>query len=771
MKLHDWRLLPIAAGTWTGAVAGTSASALVAWVTVAVSCSLAAVLWGRWQWVALGFVACALLAALSGVLAAQRAQSSLAALADANAIVQVELQVVSEPRPRSPNPPLPPSATMLAEVLWVEGRGERVRQRLPVVVSANGDLVHPFLALRPGGRYLGQARLGPAEAGDSIVAFMRLRELGGRTAAPGPLQTAAAVLRDGLRRSVEHSPKLQRALVPSLVVGDTSRVDDDMADDFRDTGLTHLMAVSGANLALMLGVVLAFLRLVGVRGWMVRLVAVGGVGMFVIICGPEPSVQRAAVMGLVSLLATGVGKGRRSIRGLSVAITALMAADPWLSRAPGFWLSVAACFGIVVLGPMWIQAMCRWSPRWLAEALAIPMSAQLATQPIVTWLSGEVSLVGVLANVLAGPFVGPTTVLGFAAACLFPLPWVSGAVGWAAGWASQPILWIAEFGARLPASTVAWQPGATGIVLMAALCLALVPLLTPALRRAWSSAVLLAALVVSTLIRPSPPGWPGDWAVAFCDVGQGDATVLRVDRATAVLVDAGPEPAPVLDCLRALGVRRLAMVVLTHYHADHVGGFGQVASRYEPDLVLVSPLASPGAAAREVADSAGGAVVRVAVPGERLTVGELTWTTVSAWEPRTAAVGADGPGESAVENDASIVGVAEVRGLSLVLAGDAEPTGQRHALREAERLGLDLSAHVLKLPHHGSARQESAFFAATGARLAVASSGEDNGHGHPAPSAIQLAHSHGMAIARTDEEGAITVALDGEAIVVRRSGK
>ncbi|NLE97690.1 MAG: DUF4131 domain-containing protein [Propionibacterium sp.] len=770
MKLHDWRLLPIAVGTWTGAVAGTSGRPWVAVLCAAVALLVAAGLWRRTRWIALGLVACALLAALSGLLAHQRATSTLAALAEDRAIVQVEFQVVSEPRPTSPNPPMPPSATAMAEVTWVEGRGERVRQRLPVVMSASGELGDAFLGLRPGGRYLADARLAPAEPGDSIVAFVRVRELGGQTARPGPLQAAAAALRDGLRRSVAHSPPLQRALVPSLVVGDTTRVDDAMADDFRDTGLTHLMAVSGANLALMLGVILAFLRLTGVRGWTVRLVAVGGVGMFVIICGPEPSVQRAAVMGLVSLVATGVGKGRRSVRALSVAITTLMAMDPWLCRAPGFWLSVAACFGIVVLGPIWIQALTRWAPRWLAEALAIPLSAQLATQPIVTWLSGEVSLVGVIANVLAGPFVGPTTVLGFAAACLFVLPWVSVVLGWAAGWASQPILWIAQWGAALPASTINWQQGPIGIVLLAGLCIALVPLLTPVLRRAWASALLLVALILSTAIRPSAPGWPGDWSVAFCDVGQGDATVLRADSTTAVLVDVGPEPEPVLDCLRGLGVRSLAMVVLTHYHADHVGGFAGVAARYEPELVLVSPLASPEAAARAVEEAVGADAIRGARPGERLTVGDVTWSTISAWQP-TAPVTDDGQGESAVENDASIVGVAEVGELTVMLAGDVEPGGQRHAMREARRLGIDIAADVLKLPHHGSSRQDSDFFAATGAHLAVASSAEGNAYGHPAPSALELARSHGMVIARTDEEGSVAVGLHDDALVVRRSGK
>lgn len=754
---------------WIGAVVGTAGHVVVAVAVAIVMLVAAALVWRASHWIALGLAACAVLALLSLTLAVQRHESRLAELASEHAIVTVEFTLISEPRPRPPDPPMPPSATAHAEVTWVEGRGTTVRQRLPVVVTASGDLAEEFVALHLGGTYVARARLGATEAGDGAVAFVRLREIGALTGAPGPHHVVAGYLRQGLRDAVAHSPPLQRALVPSLVVGDVSRVDDAMGDDFRATGLTHLMAVSGANLALMLGVILSLLRVSGVRGWMVRGVAVGGVGMFVVICGPEPSVQRAAVMGLVTLAATGVGKGRRSVRGLSVAIAALMAMDPWLSRAPGFWLSVAACFGIIVLGPVWIRAMSRWSPRWVAEALAIALSAQLATQPIVTWLSGEVSLVGVLANVVAGPFVGPTTVLGFAAACLTPIPPLSAVAGWLAGWTSQPILWIAGFGAGLPMSTITWQEGLLGAVMIAALCVGLVPLVAPVLARAWSAGLVLVALVGVLWVRPITPGWPGPWDIVFCDVGQGDATVLRAGPDSAVLVDVGPEAASVLACLDDLGIRKLPMVVLTHYHADHVGGFEAVARRYRPPLVLVSPLASPEAAARSVEEVSEGAV-RVARPGERFVAGDMEWTTISAWGQGGVVVDRAGEGESSVENDASVIGVASVGELRVVLAGDAEPAGQRQALREARRLGLDLRAQVLKLPHHGSSRQEPAFFVATGAALTVASSGAGNGYGHPAPSALELARRYGMTVARTDVEGGIAVRADGDSLTVRKQG-
>ena len=770
MKRHDWRLLPIAVGVWVGAVVGTSELVWCMLTTVATGTIAGIVVWRRYPWAALGCLALVIVTGLIGLLALQRAGSTLAALAEQRAIVRAEIRIVSEPKPLPAKPPLPPSGTVLVTVVNVEARGMGTRQAMPARLRGSGEQLDDLLALRIGATYVVQGRLRATDRGDSEVAVLALRQVESMRHPPDVIDRLAAGLRDGLRRSVASSPEDQRALVPSLVVGDTSRISQAMSDDFKATGLTHLLAVSGANLALMLGVILALLRGVGVRGWLVRAAAVAGVGLFVIVCGPEPSVQRAAVMGLVSLAATGVGTGRRSIRGMCVAVVVLMALDPWLSRAPGFWLSLAACLGIVLLGPVFIQALTRWAPRWLAEALSIPLAAQIMTQPIVTWLSDQVSLVGVLANVVAGPFVGPTTALGFAAACTCMLPPVSTMLGWAAGWSAQPIVWIAEAGARLPNATIAWVPGPVGLLMVMLACGALPVLAQPVLRRWWATMIVGALLCSGMVWRPAQPGWPGeDWRVAFCDVGQGDATVLRASPTTAVLVDVGPEPAPVLECLELLGVQQVPVVVLTHFHADHVRAFPAIARRFQLELVLTSPLQKPTFEAEQVRRTAGEAEVRATRSGETFAIGDVRWATISAWQPRGGG-SAVGQGESSEENDSSVVGVAHVQGLSVMLAGDAEPAGQREALRQARRHGLSLRAQVLKLPHHGSSRQEPEFFAATGAVIAVASSGADNSYGHPADAALRLATQQGMAVARTDEDGSVALEL-GERIQIRKAGK
>ncbi|MBB1484802.1 ComEC/Rec2 family competence protein [Tessaracoccus sp. MC1865] len=762
---HDWRLAPLALATWGAAWLGSSGwrpereAVIAAFVGLLLLAVVAAR--GRRAWTAMIIAAFTVTLLMSGVQSWQRHASPVAELAAEGAIGTVRLKLLAEAQPAE--------GVVIghAELIWAEARRKRVESRVPVVILASGAVSQELLGLTAGATYEVRARLRAPEPDDAAGAVLSLREIGSEVTGPGIVDRAVNAMRQGLRDAVAHSPPRQAALVPSLVVGDTSAVDAAMRDEFQVTALTHLMAVSGANLTLMLSVVLAAVRGLGLRGWSVRVAALGGVVAFVLICGQEPSVYRAAVMGLVALAAIGVGAGRRTIRSLCVAVLILVWLDPWMARSIGFALSASACAGIVLLGPLFVAAISRWAPRWAAEALAVPLAAQLATQPIITALSDQVSVVGVLTNVLAGPFVGPTTVLGFAGALLCPLPWLAAGPGWLAGWCAQPILWLAEFGSALPTASWTWKGSALGVALVTLGSAALAVVLLRALRHRWGGVGFISLFVALALVRPVPLGWPGEWQAVFCDVGQGDATVLNASGGAAVVIDAGPEPSATVSCLESLRVEAVPLLILTHYHADHVGGAEALIARYRPSLVLVRSGPHPPwleDIARET-----GTEVRSATPGEVLEVGDVTWRTASVWEPAGAAV-AEAEGEGSAENDASVVGVGSSGSLRVLLAGDAEPAGQGVALRAAAQLGVDLEAHVLKLPHHGSSRQEPRFFAASGAALAVASAGEGNSYGHPSVGAMDLARSHGMEIVRTDTQGSIAVALGGEKLTIRTAG-
>lgn len=767
MSSHDWRLAPLAVAAWIGCWAGTSGwrpatGLLCAGIGVLVVCALLL----RKIWFGLAVCVLVVAAILAGVRSSAVHEGLPARWAAEEPLGSALIRLEGEPALTQHSGRT--LAIARATLLELEVNRRSLSTSQPVLLLAGDQLATELMDIAPGAVYRILGRLGSSEPESHEALVVRVTRISGETRAPDFFNALVTAIHAGLREAASHSPPEQAALVPSLVVGDRSGITPELTDVFRATSLSHLLAVSGSNLTLLLGVLLFATRFIGVRGWAVRGVAAGGVALFVLVCRAEPSVLRAAAMGLVALPAMGIGRGKSSVRNLSVAILILLPLDPWLSRSWGFALSAAACLGISVgAGPM-VKSMGSWAPGWLAEAIAVPLAAQLATLPLTTALSGQVSVVGVVANALAGPFVGPATVLGLVATILTWAPPAAALVAWLAGWVVQPILWIAHCGAAMPGSVLEWPTTPPGIIASVLLAGAVAVLARVSLRRRAGALCLILGLLVAGWLRPVPLDWPGRWQVVFCDVGQGDATVLRAGDATAVLVDTGPEPAPTIACLESLGIRHIPLLVLTHFHADHIGGAEAVLSRFRPEMVLVSPLRSPGmsAASVDAAAEAYGARVIVAVPGQSMTVGEVGWVTASAWQPGSTSVA--GESESSVENDSSVVGIADVAGMRVLLPGDAEPGGQEQAIRRTRDLGISLSAHVLKIPHHGSSRQAPEFLAASAAQLAVASCGQGNSYGHPSSKTLTRVAALGMAVARTDTDGSVAVSLEAGKLNVRR---
>jgi ComEC/Rec2-related protein len=358
-----------------------------------------------------------------------------------------------------------------------EGSRWAVRVR-PTEVSARGHIqrdVHgPLLVL-------GDARWSSVVAGSSVRLTGRLLppRRGDPTIAAIVAQTApvtvdrgawpwrtAERLRVGLRAACTGLPTDAAGLLPALVVGDTSALPEELRDDLRAAGLTHLTAVSGANCAIVAATAGGLLALAGAgrRGRVAGTVlAIAG---FVVLARPEPSVLRAAVMGGVALVGILLARREVALAALCTATVALLTVDPWLSRSFGFVLSVLATGALILLVPVWVD---RWPlPRLAATALAVPLAAQAATAPVVVLLQPSVSLVGIPANVLAAPAVAPATVGGVVAAALSPL-WPTGAhlVALAAGLPTAWIAYVAHVGSGLPGGSLPWLPGRLGALLLA----------------------------------------------------------------------------------------------------------------------------------------------------------------------------------------------------------------------------------------------------------------------------------------------------------------
>ena len=333
----------------------------------------------------------------------------------------------------------------------------------------------------------------------------------------GPPETAAAAgaawrateaLRASIRDAVAHRPASQRALVPALVDGDDAGMPPGLVEDFRTTGLTHLTAVSGTNLTLVVGFLLVVARWVGVRGRWLGVVGVAGIVGFVLLARTEPSVLRAAAMGTVALVGLGRGGWHRGVRGLGAAVVGLLLVEPGLASTAGFALSVLATAGILLLAPSWRDALARWLPRWLAEAVAVPAAAQLACTPLVAGdlRPGQPGGRRRQPGRRARRRVRPRSWGCWAAWSAWSRTWLGRLVGTLAGWCVAWIVAVAEHGAALPGAALDWGTTPWSLALLVVATAAVVAAGPVVLRHRTSGAAACLLLVVVTVAGPPTPG-------------------------------------------------------------------------------------------------------------------------------------------------------------------------------------------------------------------------------------------------------------------------
>ncbi|MFD4760211.1 ComEC/Rec2 family competence protein [Streptomyces sp. NPDC058439] len=728
-------------------------------------------------------------AASAGWHSADVRQGPVHELAQRFARVDAEVTVTSDARQTVPrvrgDRSTPASLLMDAEITRLTGPdGAVIRLRTPVllIVSPGGSMAGwqellPSTRLRIGGRLAP-----PLHEGEHNAAVLRPEGKGPPhvTGPPSAVQRMAGALRGGLREATERLDPDARALLPGLVVGDTSRVTPELHDAFQSADLTHLMAVSGANLAILLvlligppGMAVRVERrgLAPRLGMSLRMTALLGGGLtlaFVVVCRPEPSVLRSAACGLITLLAIGTGRRRSLIPALAAAVLLLVLYDPWMARSYGFVLSVLATGALLVIAPKWSEALQRRRiPARLAEALAAAAAAQAVCAPVVVLLASRVSLVAIPCNLLAEFAVAPATVLGFAALALAPVAipvaeLLARLAGWPAGWIAS----VARTGAALPGAEIDWPDGGKGALLLAVLTAVVVLSARRIVRHPWVCSAAALLLIVAVL-RPVPltrvlTGWPPpDWAFVMCDVGQGDSLVLAAGEGRGVVVDAGPDPRLVDRCLRDLGITEVPLLILTHFHADHVRGLPGVLRGRAVGAIQATNLDEPldqVAFVRRTAAATGVPMVR-AVPGERRRIGPLDWRVL--WPAGGRGAGGAPGYQGAVSgpvpqgpNDASVTLYVRTGGLSLLLLGDLEPPAQRGLLRRYPALP---PVDVLKVAHHGSAHQDPALLHTARPRLALVSVGRDNPYGHPAPRTVDALRAGGAVVLRTDTDGAIAV--------------
>jgi competence protein ComEC len=542
----------------------------------------------------------------------------------------------------------------------------------------------------------------------------------------------------------------RRAVLVGLVLGEEEGLSEPLRDDFRASGLYHLLAVSGQNVAFVAGGVLLVAWLLGISRLIAEVCAIVAIGGYVLAVGWQPSVVRAGVAGALASLAWLASRPRDRWYFLFLGAALLLAWNPYSLLEPGFQLSFAAVAAIFVAVPRLERMLEGYPvPRLLAGVIAVSCACGLATAPILVLQFGSVPVYSILSNALVAAVVPLCFGLALSTSVLAHLlPQAALAAAWLNGWLAAYIAACARIVGGLPGAQLESKVAAAAVGL--AVLIVFVGIRLPAWRRpGFVVLVGLAALFVAgwQLRTSAPPPPPEGLRLTVLDVGQGDSILLQV-REGAVLVDQGPPEAEVDDQLRRLGVRRLALLVLTHPQRDHVGGASEVIERVRVDRVLdpAIPTESPDQTAALAAAREKRVPIVVARAGVVFRLGRL----------RLQLLWPDGPHMPGVDpNLRANVILASYGEVDALLTADAEsPVTLPLQPRPAE---------ILKVAHHGSADEGlPRLLELTRPLVAVISCGRGNDYGHPA--ATTVAALRRADVFRTDLDGRVVIETDGRRI-------
>jgi len=545
------------------------------------------------------------------------------------------------------------------------------------------------------------------------------------------------------------------SLIPGLILGDTSLQSAEFTNQMRRVGFSHLTAVSGANFALVAGFILwlmqFFLKRIHARLWVTGIVLL----FFILLVRPTPSVLRAAVMALVLLIAKYRGDRSLGLPALGAAIATLILLDPFQAIDPGFALSVLATAGILILSPKLVEllsAKLRW--RVVAEAVAIPISATLFCTPVIVALSGQLSLITILANVLASPVIAPITVIGFISAILASItPFIATILISITLPLAKWIVWLCNTGSNFP---VLQFSSFIFFIFILTLFGAVV------IRKNWIALLIVASLILAQLTY-SRVTWPGsNWRVTNCDVGQGDALVINLGANRAVVIDVGPDPTLIDRCLSRLNISQISLLVLTHFHADHVGGLSGALNKRVVKQVWISNNHQPEGAYLRTMAMLKGVFLQEVKNGDLFQVADAKISVL--WPEAITQSFATLPGDGSAINNSSIALQIQLPDLSIFAAGDLEPPVQEIITSNPLLKKVD----IYKLCHHGSMYQYFPMLDRISPSVALISVGKDNSYGHPAPETIGEFMRRRIKVVRTDESGGIAVATPNK---IRVTGK
>ncbi len=560
------------------------------------------------------------------------------------------------------------------------------------------------------------------------------------------------------------------AIVTAIVIGDRAGIDERVQQSLQQAGTYHVIAISGGNIAILAGLLLAAFRWAGALGRTAALLSIAVLAAYGVLVGGGASVDRATLMAVVYFAARAADQRSPPLQLLALAALILVAWQPFSVVDPAFVLTFGATLAILLVSPAIPVPESRWG-RAVLSLLFASLATEAALLPAGALFFSRVTFAGLALNFLAIPLMAVAQIAGM---LVVPLALVSDRLALVAGAVAHGgaagLVWSASFVRYAPLVAFRVAPPAWWVVACYYLSLAICWKRRDRLFVSAISAISVLILVSAVLwILLEPWAWlssrgDGRLHISFLDVGQGDSAFVQLPQGSTVLVDTGGLAGPstfdigdrvVAPVLRSSGVRRLDYLVLTHGDPDHIGGAAAVVDEFRPRQIwegVPVPRFEPLQRLRAAADQA-----------------RLTWTTVRAGLRLTVdgvelAVLHPPPPDwerQRVRNDDSVVIELRWRDVSFLLTGDVGKAVERDLIPALSRAPM----RIVKVPHHGSLTSSTPeFIQALHPAIAVFSAGRNNRFGHPAPEVLARYRAAHAQILRTDRDGEIDIITDGYSI-------
>ncbi|MCB2206043.1 DNA internalization-related competence protein ComEC/Rec2 [bacterium] len=577
-------------------------------------------------------------------------------------------------------------------------------------------------------------------------------------------------LRRGMREALASLyGQEQYAIMCGLLLGDRSSIGRERMSDFRRSGIMHILAVSGLHAGIVL--MLFFIPTERLPYTWRALLAMGGMWTFAAVTGFAPPVTRASVMGTLALSAAMLQRRSDTVNALAAAGLLILLFDPLQLTGVSFQLSFTAVLGILMLHGRITRTITGWLPRRIARTplagkilalLALTLSAQALSLPILLHAFGEMSTAGLITNLIAVPLVFIVVSCGLLSVLAFPLSgWLAGSFAATAAFCLDTIMWVSSAIADIPFASVGFPSLPVSLLLAWPLMIIYLSFSQGRLRQKVvllllvSGAIWIAAGVHSDKQE-------GTLRLTFLDVGQGDAAVLELPSGRVILVDTGPGgdggdagSYSILPFLRSRGIAELDAMIITHPDDDHRGGAGSILRGLPVERVIIGG-AWP--------DEGEAAELLALIKRTSDTLCDLRRGDSIALDPSVRMyVLSPPPGAHvAAGNDNSVVFMLQHGEKRFLFTGDAEAGAERQMVMHFDTL---LQADVLKVGHHGSMTSSiPAFIHAVRPRHAVISAGRNNRFNHPRMEILTRLRTVGARISRTDVEGAVCFISDGKTV-------